>query len=53
MCLESEFVWSNEAMPYNKNAEQVFTEVCGPKRLPESVKDTWYTKYSEKHWHSS
>ena len=39
MRTESEFVWSNEAMPHNKNADQVFAEVCGPKRLPESVKE--------------
>ena len=39
MRTESEFVWSNEAMPHNKNADQVFAEVCGPKRLSESVKE--------------
>lgn len=35
----SEFSWSNKILNNNNNADQIFAEVPGPKRLPTSVKE--------------
>ena len=34
-----EFSWSSTTLTHNKNTDQVFTEVPGPRRIPPSVKE--------------